>query len=106
MTREPHIADELNAPFGSPKLQISDQPAFINWTILHKFIANDMGLSDESDLRRAVEWAAEEIKVLAVKVKQSEKLAASLKVQLEDETDRPLREALVALGWTPPGEDE
>ena len=84
-------------------LAIRQSEPFINWTILDKFVRNDMGLADEGDLRRAVEWAAEEVKVLAAKVEQAERLAASLKVQLEDETDRPIYEALVGLGWVPPG---
>ena len=99
MTREPHIQLDL----GNRNFQIADQSAFINWTILDKFVRNDMGLADEGDLRRAVEWAAEEIKVLALKVEETERLAADLKVRLDDETDQPLREALVTLGWTPPG---
>lgn len=99
MTREPNLA--YDKP--TRTLHIADQTAFINWTVLDKFVRNDMGLADETDLRRAVEWAAEEIKVLAIKVEKAESLAADLKVQLDDETDRPIYEALTTLGWTPPG---
>lgn len=90
------VAEGLN-------LAIRQNEPFINWTIIDKFVRSDMGLADEIDLRRAVEWAAEEIKVLALKVEKTERLAADLKVRLDDETDRPIYEALTALGWTPPG---
>lgn len=100
MNREPHIKHEGRAR----TLHIADEAAFINWTVLDHFARDDMGLSDESDLRRAVVWAKEEIKTLAFKVEEAEARAAVLKVQLDDETDRPIWEALRELGWTPPGD--
>lgn len=106
MIREPHVHADAGHSIFSTALHISDQPAFINWTVLDKFVRNDMGLCDEGDLRRAVSWAADEIKALAVKFEQAERLAVLLKSRLEDETDKPLREALVGLGWRPPGDSD
>lgn len=90
-------------------LAIRQNEPFINWTILDKFIRSDMGLSDAADLRRAVVWLTDEVKIQARLVdtlRRQARDAESECDELRNATDTPIAEALKALGWTPPGSDE
>lgn len=76
---------------------------------IHLLVTQSHLRNDAGDLRRALVWLTKEVRIQAPLVDTLRSRARSAESEckeLRNRLDEPIAEALKALGWTPPGDDE
>ena len=95
---------------GTQTLSLIAAEEAIHLLVTQSHLRNDApSLIDAGDLRRTLVWLTKEVRIQALLVDTLRSRARSAESEckeLRNRLDEPIAEALKALGWTPPGDDE